>query len=296
MKNIIKKILSVALCALLVFAVMCGCSASSMKDQELNYGDAVPGGTGGDNETLDITLKSAAIENRKLIKTVDIWAETKKFDNAVTSIESAIKETGGYIQQQSYTTNSNEIRTAKMTLRIPADKLDAFLASLNKSVNVTTQNSNVDDVTDEYIDVESHIASLEAEQASLLAMLEKAEKLDDVIAIQSRLTEVRGSLESYKARKKNYDTLVAYSTVNLYLNEVERETSANPGFWEQAGNAFTTGASLFGKMIRGIGIFLIGASPFLVVSGVTAVVIIIIVKKSAKKRKNQKESDKKEEE
>ncbi len=299
MKSITKKLLSMIICALLVFALMCGCSAAADKESGMNdYSDAVPGGPGDgvvDTDGSDLSQEVSEIQDRKLIRTVDIYAETKKFDKAISSIEAAIKKTGGYIQQQSILSDIDDARSTTMTLRIPAEKLDAFLSEVNESVRVTSQRSNVDDVTETYIDIESRIASLETEQAALMAMLEKAEKLEDVIAIQGRLTEVRGSLESYKARKKSYDTLIDYSTVNLYIDEVERETPENSGFWSDAGNAFSTGLSVLGKMLRGIGIFLVGATPFLAVMGVTAIVVIIIVKKSVKKRRQQKESDNKEE-
>lgn len=299
MKNTtVKRLLAMFLSALIVVTLLCGCSASAGKE---NYSDMVPGGIGdvggvADAIGTDLDIDTVSVENRKLIKTVEMWAQTKTFDKSVETINAAIKEAGGYVQQQAYLTDNDEVRTIKMTLRIPAEKLDGFLASLNKSVNVTSQSSKVNDVTDEYVDVESHIASLEAEQTSLLAMLEKAEKLDDIIAIQGRLTEVRGKLESYKARKKNYDTLIAYSTIDLYLDEVERETPADPSFWDDAGAAFGDGWDALVGMLRGICIFFIGASPFLAVMGIIAVIVLIIVKKSCKARRKKREAQNKTEE
>jgi len=296
----LKKAIALLLSLLIIGALLCGCNAASgsiTTDDENKYADLVPGGVG-DNYTEimdgDIKLESVVAESRKLIRTVDISAETKEFSKVMNAIEKAVNDAKGYIQNQSVSSNYKDNRTATMTLRIPADKLDGFLSTLNKAVNVTRQSSNVNDVTDEYVDIESHIAALEAEQTALMAMLEKAEKLDDIISIQSRLTEVRGNLESFKARQKGYDTLIAYSTVDLNLNEVERETESKPTFWSKAGDAFVDGISAFGEVISGLVIFLIGALPFLILIG-GIVVVIILLSKRARKRKAAKKQPNKEE-
>ena len=301
MKSTLKKAITLLFSLLLIGALLCGCGAKNeafTTDDENKYADRVPGGTGVINndyfEIVDQEVKFESIESesRKLIRTVDISAETKEFSKVMASIETAVNEAKGYIQNQSVSGNSKDNRTASMTMRIPAEKLDDFLSKLNKSVNVISQNSNVNDVTDEYVDIESHIAALEAEQTALMTMLEKAEKLDDVISIQSRLTEVRGNLESYKARQKGYDTLIAYSTVDLNLEEVERETESKPTFWSKAGNAFIDGIAFFGDFVGGLAIFLIGAFPFLVFGGAVVVAIVLIAKRSRKRRAAKKSIEK----
>ena len=292
----VKKTLFLLVSLILACALLCSCAASS--DNEMGKSDLSADITDESYTGLtdgDVALESEQEISRKLIRTVEITAETKEFSKVMNSIEGAVKDTKGYIQNQSVNNNTyNNTRSANMTLRVPADKLDGFLSTLNKAVNITRQTSNVDDITDEYVDIESHIAALEAEQTALMAMLEKAEKLDDIISIQSRLTEVRGDLESYKARQKGYDTLIAYSTVTLYLNEVERETEAKPSFWSKAGNAFVDGITSFGEVVSAIVLFLIAALPYIAVAAVALIVALVIAKKSKKARikKTEKEENK----
>ena len=292
----LKKAITLLLSLLIIVTLLCGCktaSGSFTTDEENKYADRVPGGSGvvnGDYLELikdEVGSDILAAKNRKLIRTVNIFAETKEFSKVMTSIEKAVNDSNGYVQDQSVNSNYKDNRTASMTLRIPADKLDGFLSTLNKTVNITSQSSNVNDVTEEYVDIESHIAALEAEQTALMSMLEKAEKLDDIISIQSRLTEVRGNLESYKARQKGYDTLIAYSTVELSLEEVERETESKPTFWSKAGDAFVDGITYFGYFASSLAIFLIGALPFLILIG-AVVVVIVVLSKRARKRKAAK--------
>lgn len=277
MKKLFALLLSVVMIVL-----MSGCGAAA--DNKYTTDEAVPGGVG----TTDTTMENIY---RKLIRNYDIDAETKDFDKAVSTLESAIKKAEGYVQNQSVNKSFDDTRYLTLTARVPADKVEEFLTTLGGTVNVTSQSSSVEDVTDSYIDVESHISALETEQTALMGMLEKAEKLDDVIAIQSRLSEVRGELESYKARKKNYDTLVAYATVNFSLNEVERETESKPTFWSKAGNAFVDGWEFFASALSAIAIFLIGALPFILVIGGAVTVAVIISKKSKSKKKEAKKEE-----
>ena len=90
--------------------------------------------------------------------------------------------------------------------------------------NVTYRNIYTDDVTLSYVDTESHLKALRTEQETLLGLLEKAETVENIIAIQSRLSEVRYEIESYESRLRTYDDQIDYSTVYLNVSEVERET------------------------------------------------------------------------
>ena len=76
----------------------------------------------------------------------------------------------------------------------------------------------------EYTDVEARIRALEVEHDTLLSILEKCERLEDVITVQSRITEVQYQLDSYQSRLRRYDDLISYCTVYLSVNEVERVT------------------------------------------------------------------------
>ena len=75
-----------------------------------------------------------------------------------------------------------------------------------------------------YVDVESHITALKTEQESLLKMLEQADTIETILAIQNQLTQVRYQLESYESQKRTYDNDLNYSAVYVYVQEVERES------------------------------------------------------------------------
>ena len=80
-----------------------------------------------------------------------------------------------------------------------------------------------------YVDTETHLAALRTEQESLMRILADAETVEDLIAVQSRLSEVRYEIESYESVLRTYDDQIAMSTVTLRVQEVERETPAVAG-------------------------------------------------------------------
>lgn len=86
---------------------------------------------------------------------------------------------------------------------------------------MTSQSESAEDVTLQYTDTESRIASLKIEQERLNALLEKADTLENIFKLEERLTEVRYELKNYQSPKNRYDDLIFYSTANINLEEVE---------------------------------------------------------------------------
>ena len=160
--------------------------------------------------------------------------ETREFDTLTKSISDAVTTFGGYIQQSDVSGNSlnwsgdRSSRYSSITARIPSDKLDAFLTEVSSQGNVTYKNESVQDVTLQYTDITSRKKTLQMEQERLWALLEKAESVDAVIALESRLSEVRYQLESLESQLRSLDNQIVYSTVYLSIQEVQVLTSTDP--------------------------------------------------------------------
>ncbi len=111
-------------------------------------------------------------------------------------------------------------RHASITARIPADQLDSFLQVVEDQANVTERSETTTDVTLQYSDLESRKKTLTTEQERIWALLEKADTLEAVIALEERLSEIRYQLESMESQLKLYDNQVDYSTVSIHISEV----------------------------------------------------------------------------
>lgn len=225
-------------------------------------------------------LDEKAASGRKLIKNVNMTVETEDYTQLVTDIQEQVVTLGGYIEQfESYNENSIGGRSANLTLRIPADKLDSFVTRVDEVSNVISRQESVEDVTLQYVDLESHKKMLEQEQERLLALMEKAETIEDIITLESRLTEVRYQLESMEAQLRSMDNQVSYSTVYLYINEVTRLTPPEEkGTWERIRTGFSENMYRVGHGLKEFGISFIISLPVLFVFVIIILIIIIILR------------------
>ncbi len=171
--------------------------------------------------------------NRKLIRTINLDVETTSFDQLLASLRKSSSEKGGYIQESSISGNSISSsqagrRYAYFVIRIPAIHLDSFLQQVDEQSNITNRSENVQDVTLQYADIESRKKTLTVEQERLWALLEKADTLEAVIALEERLSEIRYELESFESQLRTYDNQVDYSTIYLDIQEVGVFTPTAP--------------------------------------------------------------------
>lgn len=230
------------------------------------------------------------IKTRKLIKDSELEIETKEFDKFISNLEKEINRLGGYIQKSdvSGSTDYGANRYALIVARIPADKLDDFTNQVSTLAAVKSKKESVRDVTMDYVDIESRIRALKAEEESLLALLKKAERLDDILSIQKALTDVRYQLESYESKIRTYDDLIEYSTVTMEIQEVERETpTKNIGLWQEIGGNLSENIQAIGKAARSFFIWFVSSLPYFVIIAAIAVIILLIICLSIRRRKKE---------
>lgn len=253
-----------------------------VEDASMDIAEADP-----TNGGSDLGTKSEEVEHagRKLIKRYNLSVETREFEELISYIQTALNGTDGYIESSSLsgtTIDGGGSRSAYFTLRVPVSDADSFLAELGKQAHITYQSEEVEDVTLAYVDTKSRIESLRIEQETLMEMLEQADTLENIIAIQSRLTEVRYQIESYESQIRTYDNLVEYTTISVDVYEVLRETSINDGsFGERLKDNFSDGFYNFGQSVQNFVIWLAGAVPVLLV----LIVILIVLRFALKKIK-----------
>lgn len=225
-------------------------------------------GSNGVEKVDDETVKN---NNRKIIKTVNISAETEEFDSFVANVNAKVIALGGYMENtdisgRSINSSMSSMRRASMTARIPAQNLDSFVDHVSTNSNILNKSESASDVTLNYADTAAHIKSLRTEQDRLNELLMQAEDIETILAIETRITDVRYELESYESRLRTMDNQVDYSTVYINVNEVERYTPVEVP--EQ-----TVGE----RIIIGFTENLISAKEFLVDFFVEAIVAIPII-------------------
>ncbi|WMJ24118.1 DUF4349 domain-containing protein [Paludicola sp. MB14-C6] len=228
--------------------------------------------------------------NRKLIRNVSLTIQTKEFDKLNTAISQKIYQSSGYVESSEVFGNSklsNSSRNCNMVIRIPKTKLDEFISTISGLGTVISKQETTQDITLNYIDVDSHKKALQVEQDRLLALLEKANKLEDIIALEQRLSQVRYEIQTYESQLRTYDNQVDYSTVQLSINEVERVTQKDDGtMWSKIATGFSNNLHKIGYGLEAFFIWLLSNIIFIILFAGVVTLAILWIKRIVKKRKH----------
>lgn len=236
-------------------------------------------------------IESVADTTQKLIKTVDMNMETREFDTLLSGISDKTVELGGYVENSEVSGSSSYggSRSAWLKLRIPADKLDGFVTIIGEMGNVTYKNEQVQDITLEYVDVESHKKALSTEQERLMTLLENAENMEDIIQIETRLSQIRYELQSYESRLRVMDNQVSYSTVSVSVYEVERITEVEKKtFFQEVSYRLSENFYDISQGSRNFAIWFLSSLPYLVIWAVVLGLLFWFVRKKLWKRPGRK--------
>lgn len=257
--------------------------------------ESVPG-AGALNEIPKDTSLSAS-DGEKKIRTVNLSLELKSIEKVQKQIREQVKTEGGYIESEEFNakTGYGDSDYLHLSLRIPKDKVDHFLEFLSGEGKILSKSESLEDVRLQYHDAENHIKALEKEQERVLALMDKAENVDQLIALESRLTDIRYQLEYYHTEINDYDNKVDYSTVNLDLLERGSESlgEGQYSFSERVRDGFV-------QNIHGILYFFMNAVFFIlvympqIILGVGFAFVLILWHKMRKKKKADEEKKEKE--
>lgn len=285
-----RRILPLVLVLLVILGTLAGCSA---KSPAADYDPGAPGeiadgltGSGGPDFS-----DSGVLADRKLIRRINLTAETEDMDALLSQINQRVSQLEGYIEARSVYNGSaysgKVHRNATLTIRIPADRLDQLVEQLGGISNIISNREESDDVTLQYTATESRLKVLKTEEERLLAFMAEAKTVSEMLEIENRLTEVQAELESLTSQLNVYDNLVDYGTVNLSISEVEQYTelvTEEPTLWEQIADGFTGSLRNMGNILKTLFVFAITVIPYLIPLAVVGGIVLLVLKLRKRKK------------
>lgn len=230
---------------------------------------------------------SAVRANAKLILRANVEAEATDFEAADGAIQQLTAQAGGYIES-SAVGGSVGYRWANYTLRVPQEKFETFLSQVGDTCHVTYTNRETTDVTEQYYDTEVRLATQTTKQERLLALLEKAEQMEDIIALESALADVNYEIETLTGSLRHYDNLVGFSTICLNLSEVRDLTAVQetPSFGSELKQAFVSGSRGFVNFLQNLLLLLAACWPFLIVLIAAIMIVLFLLRRRKIARSN----------
>jgi len=220
--------------------------------------------------------------DRLIIKTGNLSMVVENVRAQVKAIADYAVQKGGFVVT-SNVSKSGLALLGNITVRIPSDVFDKGLEDVKALGEVTSEEVNGQDVTEEYTDLDSQLRNLNATETQLLEIMRRAVKIEDVLAVQQQLTEVRGRIESIQGRMKYLKESARLSTLTIYLStdpsvlpSVNTEDQWKP--WASAKNAFRQLVDL-GKGIVDVVIWLVVYIPLWAVLAFVVWVVVRMVRR-----------------
>ncbi len=227
--------------------------------------------------------------DRMIIKSsyIELEVETGKFEEKLFTVSNLAEQNNGFVSHtESYSDAEGNISSGRIIIRVPAQMFDFILDEVRDLGTVRHISISGQDVTEEYVDLESRLKNLEAQEEVLLNLMEEARTVSDSIEVQRELSMVQGDIEVLRGRLNYLDDLVAFSTIEVYVSEPPtiRET---PG-WGFV-DALRSGARGAVRVFDGMITALIVISPVLVLIAIILVIVWAIIKGRRRRREQKKE-------
>jgi hypothetical protein len=253
-------IIGLALVVLLLVPVSCAARAPEPAPEPAPYPKAmppmvIPGGEG----AYDVVTLPSTAEERMIIRTGEMSLVVKDVTQGCNDIARLAARLDGYVVSSSIWGEEAEMR-GWISIRVPDDKFDQALAELrNLAVRVKSESTSSQDVTEEYIDLESRLKNAEATEKQYLALLEKATDVEDILKIYESLSRVRQEIEQIKGRMQYLERTSSMSLISVQL---EPEATAKPlvhAGWSalEALKSAVRGIVIFGQWLSIIAIWLL---------------------------------------
>ena len=289
MKN--KKLVFIMAFVLIFTMIISGCASKSISKPEISYdmGSGEPESEISAGAKDDLVAENSSIqliEPEKIITTVSISMETREFMDTTDKLNELITKYKGYIENSDIYYNNyiehSGLKNSHHSIRIPKEDLNKFVSELKEIGNIISESTSKEDISKAYRDTESRLRVLEAKEERILELLNKAEKMEDIIALENQLSTIIYEKENLTINIKDMDDKVDYSTVYFELREVaklsSKDNSKTP-FSTKIANAFKDSLYFFTSNIENLVVSLIYFLPYGLIIGVVVYVLLRFRKK-----------------
>jgi hypothetical protein len=225
--------------------------------------------------------ESGADIDRKIVKTGYMTLEVNDITEAIAGITRVANELNGYVVSSDQS-GDKDTTYGRIAIRVPSDRFNEALDRLRKlAVKVPNESTSSQDVTEEYTDLQAQLRNLEATEAQYLEILKKAEKVEDILAVQRELSNVRGQIEQIKGRIQYLERTSDMALIEVYLQKTQAIDGTGWNALETLKSA-VRGLASFGKALANIIIWLAIFSPVWIIILVVVLYFTRWRKKKAK--------------
>ena len=241
MKKLMYLGITLVIIACLLIGVSCSASKTSVQGNVVWGTNMAPGASGNSDRTIiptvamttappkainsggsttDLSGQSNSPDiQRMIVRTSDITLVVSDIATALDQIAKLAEDSQGFVVSSNQWKDNGAL-LGTITIRVPAGEFDNAMSTLRGMADeVTSENTSAQDVTEEYTDLNSTLTNLQATEAQLLEIMKKAVTVDDILAVQTQLTNTQGQIETTKGRIKYLEQTSATSLISVSLTQ-----------------------------------------------------------------------------
>lgn len=233
----------------------------------------------------DVIVSAEAPAGRHIIRTASLNIVTPGYDLSLTNLRAMCEAEGGWVEHSSEWVDSSGVRHASLTLRIPQESLDGYLAGTADCGRVTGRSETATDVTASRQDTQTRLDTQLALMDRLQAMVPQAETLPDLLALEEKIADTQYNIDVLTASLADTDQQVAYATVTISLHEelTPDITDTTLSLGDRLRSGLQLGWEAIVSFAQDALVFLVAALPFIGVVAALWLALFIIRKTNRRK-------------
>lgn len=244
-----------------------------------------------DGNFREFSLMAADQKEMKIIKTGNLYVQTKDYDKFLDETTLKIESLGGFIENNSTEVyqvyNDEKLLHGSLKIRVPQDAFYETITFLEQTTDIRRKTVGESDVTKEYYEKDNKVKNLEIQEQHLRDLFEKATTVDEMLQIENELRRIRTEIDALNISLADINDRASMSTIVLEVEEVKEvnfSLQSEKGVWERAKEGFI---GTINGIVRGIGNFivnLVALSPIVVPAIIILVILMGKIKKYWKKK------------
>ena len=282
----------------IVVLVVGGCAAAPVP--QLLEGERAEAPAAGNDMASEAPMEETAgggaadysATERLIIRNASLDIVVDDTEGAVEEIDGLAQELGGYVIESSLR-KYEEGMSGRLRIRVPAESLDTALERIRDlAVEVTNENTTGQDVTEEYVDLQSRMRHLEATEERLLTFMDEAEDTEAALEVYDRLQNIQAEIERVRGRIQYLEESAAMATISVNITPSELAQPLQVGGWRPQGtlrNAFESLINVLQFFVDAIIVIVVLIAPVVVVIALPVVGLFFLIRGFIRRRRKGKQ-------
>jgi hypothetical protein len=282
----------------LIFS-LAGCSSSKNEKTSESSSAAKDMSKSGQTSFTENKVKDEKSNTRKLevpsqmvIYNAELQLRVKNFDKSMELLEQKVQKLGGYIAESNVSNEGKEQVSGTIKVRVPQKNFQVFLHEAeSQSAEVIQRNITGQDVTEEYVDLNSRLKSKKVVEERLISFMKGATKTEDLLKISSDLAAVQEEIETIEGKMKYLENQTSLSTINITLFEdkvvVPDLKKDDLNTWDRTKKQFMKSTNAIISGLSGLVVFFVGNLPVLIIISLIAYLCYLYYRKVKKGNKGE---------